>query len=124
MKHILLTILLIVPSLCVLGFDVSNLITASNYQCLKNNGAKFAVVNAMRSNGTINVFATNNIRNAQQAFLPTDIYIQLCFSQNPYDQVNQLLSSIDSNLYSRVWIEVAFNSEGSCNWSTDQTKNC
>ena len=124
MKHIILAILLVIPSLCVLGLDVTNPITSSNFQCLKNNGANFVVVDAWTGNGSINGNANSNLRNARQTNLPTDIYMQPCASMDPTSQVNQLLSSIPPSLYTRVWIDVAYNNVSSCAWGTNYTSNC
>lgn len=90
-KLTILALLLVAPCFCVLGVDVTSLLSVSNYQCLRNNQAEFVVVNAMEGNGSANINATYNLRNARLANLPTDIYIVPCASLDPVDQVNALM---------------------------------
>jgi hypothetical protein len=53
MKYLLIAVLIIVPSLCVLGVDVSQLFPTSAYQCLKNNGYHFVIPRGYYSYGAV-----------------------------------------------------------------------
>lgn len=47
-----------------------------------------------------------------------------CSSKPPKDQVDDLISSISSRLYGRIWIKVEANPAYSCSWGRDHSINC
>ena len=55
LTYLTLLLLIIAPSLCVLGVDVSQLFPTSAYQCLKNAGYHFVVPRGYYSYGAVDV---------------------------------------------------------------------
>ena len=106
LKLYLVGLLLIAPSLCVLGVDVSQLFSTSTYQCMKNNGYTFAIIRGYCSYGGVDPNIVSNLNNARGAGLITDIYMFPCRGKNATAQVQSMVSGISSNLYGTVWIDV------------------
>ena len=98
--------LILVPSLCVLGVDVSQLFTTSTYQCMKNNGYQFAIIRGYYSYGAVDVNVVHNLQNAKAAGLITDIYMFPCRGKSASAQVDQMMAAISGSLYGMVWLDV------------------
>lgn len=106
MKLYILAALLLVPSLCVLGVDVSQLFSTSTYQCIKNSGYQFAIIRGYCSYGGVDAHVVNNLQNAKAAGLITDIYMFPCRGKSASAQVDQMVAAISANLYGMVWVDV------------------
>lgn len=124
MKYLLLALLLVVPSLCVLGVDVSQPFSTATYQCMKNNGYIFAIMRGYCSFGGVDSHIIENLNNARAAGLITDIYMFPCRSKSATAQVDQMTAAISGNLYGMVWIDVETNPSPGCGWGTDYNSNC
>ena len=105
-KAYLVAVLLIVPSLCVLGVDVSQLFSTATYQCMRNNGYEFAIIRGYCSFGGLDSNIVANLNNAKAAGLITDIYMFPCRGKSASAQVDQMIAGIPGNLYGMVWIDV------------------
>jgi hypothetical protein len=124
MKMMLAILLLVVPSLCVLGVDVSQLFPVSAYQCLKNNGYHFAIIRGYYSFGAVDVHVVDNLHNAKAAGLTTDIYMFPCRSKSASAQVDQMMAAISGSLYGMVWLDIETNESPNCGWGTNYAANC
>ena len=124
MRYILAAVLLIVPALCTLGVDVSQLFSTSTYQCIKNNGYTFAIIRGYCSYGGVDSNIISNLNNARAAGLITDIYMFPCRGKSASAQVDQMMTAISSNLYGMVWIDVENNPSPGCGWGSDYNGNC
>ena len=124
LKLFLLATLLIVPSLSVLGVDVSQLFSTSTYQCMKTNGYYFAILRGYCSYGGVDAHITSNLQNAKAAGLVTDIYMFPCRGKSSTSQVDQMMAAISSSSYGMVWIDVETNPSSGCGWGKDYTANC
>jgi len=124
MRQIVLLLLLLVPSLCVLGVDVSQLFSTSTYQCMKSNGYEFAIIRGYCSYGGPDGNVVQNLNNAKAAGMITDIYMFPCRSKSGTSQVDQMISAIPSNLYGMVWVDVETNPSPGCGWGSDYNGNC
>lgn len=123
-KLCLLSLILVVPSLCVLGVDVSQLFSTATYQCIKNNGYSFVIIRGYCSFGGLDNNAVSNLNNARAAGLITDIYMFPCRGKSATAQVDQMMAAISNNLYGMVWIDVETNPSSGCGWGSDHTGNC
>ena len=119
-----LLIALIVPSLCVLGVDVSQLFSTSTYQCMKNNGYSFVIIRGWYSFGAVDKNVVSNLNNAKAAGLITDIYMFPCRGKSATAQVDEMMSSISGSLYGMIWIDVETNPSSGCGWGKDYAANC
>jgi GH25 family lysozyme M1 (1,4-beta-N-acetylmuramidase) len=124
MKQFLLVFLFIIPSLCVLGVDVSQLFSTATYQCIKNSGYTFASIRGYCSYGGVDANIVSNLNNARAAGLITDIYMFPCRGKSASAQVDQMVSAIAGNLYGMVWIDVETNPSSGCGWGADHNGNC
>ena len=105
-QALLLAVLLVVPTISVLGVDVSQLFSTSTYQCMKNNGYTFAIIRGYCSYGGVDANIISNLNNARAAGLITDIYMFPCRGKSASAQVDQMMSAISSNLYGMVWLDI------------------
>jgi GH25 family lysozyme M1 (1,4-beta-N-acetylmuramidase) len=124
MKYLLVAVLLIVPSLSVLGVDVSQLFSTSTYQCMKNSGYHFVVPRAYHSYGGVDTNAVQNLQNAKAAGLVTDVYLFPCKSKSASAQVDQMVAAVASNLYGMIWLDIETNTSPGCGWGTDYESSC
>jgi hypothetical protein len=124
LKIILLALLLAVPSLCVLGVDISQHFATSTYQCFKNSGHTFVSVRGYCSFGGVDANVVSNLNNARAAGMITDIYMFPCRGKSATAQVDQMVAAISNNLYGMVWVDVETNPSTGCGWGTDHTGNC
>lgn len=79
-KLLLIFLLLVLPSLCALGVDVTQLVLTSTFTCIKNAGFSFAIPRAYTSFG-VDPNVQRNLMNARAAGLTTDIYMSPCRSR-------------------------------------------
>jgi GH25 family lysozyme M1 (1,4-beta-N-acetylmuramidase) len=119
-----LLLLLIIPTLCTLGVDVSQLFTTSTYQCIKNGGHSFVIIRAYQSNGQVDAHAVSNLNNAKAAGLKTDVYFFPCRGKSATAQVDQMVAAISSSLYGTIWLDIETNPSSGCGWSSDHNSNC
>ena len=70
-----------------MGVDVSMLVSASTYQCMKNSGAKFAIARGYCSFGGPDAHVIQNLQNAKSVGLNTDIYMFPCRGKSAQSQV-------------------------------------
>jgi hypothetical protein len=124
MKVFLLGLLLVIPSLCVLGVDVSQLFSTSTYTCIKNAGYSYVIPRGYCSYGGVDANIHSNLNNARAAGLSTDIYMFPCRGKSATSQVDQMVSAIAGNLYGTVWIDVETNPSSGCGWGSDHNGNC
>lgn len=124
LKLCILLALVVAPTLCVLGVDVSQLFSTSTYQCMKNSGYQFAIIRGYCSYGGVDAHVVNNLQNAKAAGLITDIYMFPCRGKSASAQVDQMVAAISANLYGMVWIDVETNPSPGCGWGTDYNGNC
>jgi hypothetical protein len=123
-KLYLLVALIVVPSLCTLGVDVSQLFPTSTYQCMKNNGYTFVILRGYCSFGGMDTNAVSNLNNARAAGMITDIYMFPCRGKSGSAQVDQMVAGISNNLYGMVWVDVETNPSTGCGWGNDYNGNC
>jgi hypothetical protein len=124
MKYLLIAVLILAPTLCYLGVDVSQLFPTSAYQCLKNNGYSFVIPRAYYCYGAVDVHVVQTLQNARAAGMVTDIYMFPCKSKSASAQVDQMMAAISSNLYGMVWLDIETNPATGCGWGTDYASNC
>jgi GH25 family lysozyme M1 (1,4-beta-N-acetylmuramidase) len=124
MRQVLLVLLLVLPALCTLGVDISQLFSTSTYTCMKNAGYTFAIPRGYCSFGGLDANIHNNLNNARAAGLATDIYMFPCRGKSATAQVDQMIAGIPSNLYGTVWIDVETNPSAGCGWGSDHAGNC
>ena len=124
LKILLICILLIIPSLCVLGLDISDSMSVSTFQCFKTNGYQFVIIRGFRSYGAVDPYVISNINNAKSAGLIADIYMFPCRGKTASSQVDALFSGVPSSAYGMVWIDVENNPSSGCAWGKDYTSNC
>ena len=59
------------------------------------------------------------------AGLKTDVYMFPCRGKNATAQAHELIDSIPSDLYSRVWLDIESNPSPGCSWGDHNgTSNC
>jgi hypothetical protein len=121
---LLLILALAVPSLCVLGVDVSQLFSTSTYQCMKNAGYQFVIPRGYYSYGAVDVNVVNNLNNARAAGMITDVYLFPCRGKSASAQVDQMVAAIPGNLYGMIWLDVETNPSSGCGWGTNYPSNC
>jgi len=108
------------------GVDVSSLVTTGAWNCLKNNGSKFAIVRIYRSNGRPDRAAPTTIKNARLAGLKVEAYIYPCYQCDvPRCQVQAALGNLKKHnvSVSQVWIAVVSPDHDSQHWSHTATEN-
>jgi GH25 family lysozyme M1 (1,4-beta-N-acetylmuramidase) len=124
MKQSLLVLLLVLPSLCLLGVDVSDLLQAPTYACIKNSNYNFAIPRAFTTYGGVDPNVHTNLNNARSVGLATDIYIHPCKGKEASVQVDQIMAIIPAMLFDTVWIKVETNPTPGCSWDANFASNC
>ncbi len=124
MKQVFLFLLLVLPSLCAHGVDISQLLSTSTYTCIKNAGFSFAIPRAYQSFGAVDPNVHKNLENARAAGLSTDVYMFPCRGKSANAQVDQLVAGVPTNLYGTIWIDVETNPSSGCGWGSDHAGNC
>jgi hypothetical protein len=124
MKWLLAILLVVVPSLCVLGVDVSQPFSTATYQCMKNNGYTYVIMRGWYSFGSVDVHVVDNLRNAKAAGMITDIYMFPCRSKSASAQVDQMMADISGSLYGMIWLDIETNESPNCGWGTNYNGNC
>lgn len=103
-----------------LGVDVSTLISAENFECLKQKGYQHAIIRAYRSVGVVDRNSVATVSNAWAAgFASVDVYLFPCFQCGyPKSQVRAMVDYLGSSRYGMIWIDVEEN-----DWSSDVAAN-
>ena len=76
------------------------------------------IVRAYTDMGSVEDSAIANLRFLQNIGIPGDIYMGSCRGRDATMQANDMLDSIPSNLYNKVWIVVQKNQNQGCSWSS------
>ena len=104
---------LLSSALATYGFDHSvyqGAVSVSSYQCLKNNGKQFAILQAQQSNGSINQYAYTQYTNAKAAGIQyIDWYIFPTINQSASGQVTNTINYLKNNGLlntNMIWIDV------------------
>ena len=124
LKILALLVLLLVPSLALLGVDISQHFATSTYTCFKNNNYHYVIIRGYCSYGGVDANVVSNLNNARSAGLTTDIYMFPCRGKSANAQVDQMVSAISGNLYGTVWVDVETNPSSGCGWGSDHAANC
>lgn len=111
------------------GYDIVGPLTQTAFGCLLNLnsslGNSYVYVRADTDSGTVDPNAAPTLQNAQAGGLSTSIYMKLCRGSDPANQVGAILSGIDSNLYSILWLKAEPNNAVGCSWTGySQADNC
>jgi hypothetical protein len=113
------------------GYDIVGPLTKTAFGCLLNLNSSLGINSYVyvradsHSPGIIDQHATQTLINAQSAGLSTSIYLKLCRQSDPAQQVASILSQINSNLYSVLWIKAEPNDAPGCGWDGfSQQDNC
>jgi GH25 family lysozyme M1 (1,4-beta-N-acetylmuramidase) len=116
----LLFLCLSVPSLATLGVDVNDIISTSQFSCMKSNGYVFAIPRGYRSNGVVDSDVVTNIKNAWAGGMTeVDVYLFPCVPcGNPAGQATALVNAIKGQKYGVVWIDIEVYA-----WSSSLTAN-
>eukprot|EP01132_Coremiostelium_polycephalum_P007377 gene7377-9061_t len=106
-----------------LGVDISQESTITNFQCLSENGYKFAIIRCSRSNGLLDVNCPHSIYNAWAGGMQyVDIYIFPCYRcGDGYGQMQNMTSFVEGYeaKYGMVWIDIELPQY----WSNDTELN-
>ena len=110
--------------LAVAGIDLSYFqgdVSQASWNCLKQSGKSFAVIQAQLGSGTINPYVANNIKRAKAAGIDyVDVYIFPDINRDPAEQVQATINFINQNgagnLFGEIWLDI----EGPQYW----TSNC
>eukprot|EP00767_Chilomastix_cuspidata_P000722 gnl/Chilomastix_cuspidata/12.p1 GENE.gnl/Chilomastix_cuspidata/12~~gnl/Chilomastix_cuspidata/12.p1 ORF type:complete len:227 (-),score=22.48 gnl/Chilomastix_cuspidata/12:38-688(-) len=104
---------LIAISFATTGFDLSYFqgsVSQSSFECLYNDGYRFGILQAQRSNGKYNSYAKTQYNNAKNAgFKNVDWYIFPDMDKDAYDQVSSTISSLKSDGLldgNMIWIDI------------------
>eukprot|EP01129_Flabellula_baltica_P017318 TRINITY_DN9566_c0_g1_i1.p1 TRINITY_DN9566_c0_g1~~TRINITY_DN9566_c0_g1_i1.p1 ORF type:complete len:220 (-),score=52.09 TRINITY_DN9566_c0_g1_i1:17-655(-) len=106
---VLLTVLLLVQlGESTYGVDVSQLVSQSQFECLRGRGFNFAIPRGYQSGGRVDPNVVANIRNAKAAGMAhVDVYLFPCVKcGNPEGQVRALMDHIRGEPYGMVWLDV------------------
>eukprot|EP01116_Phalansterium_solitarium_P017426 TRINITY_DN4290_c0_g1_i2.p1 TRINITY_DN4290_c0_g1~~TRINITY_DN4290_c0_g1_i2.p1 ORF type:complete len:214 (-),score=80.96 TRINITY_DN4290_c0_g1_i2:160-801(-) len=105
------------------GVDVSQPTSTSSFQCMRNQGAEFAIVRAWESIGQFDSAAPGSVAAAHAAGIPyVDVYMFPCPScGNPTGQMANLVNDLKSHgvSYGMIWLDI----EGPQYWSSDKQAN-
>ena len=117
-RLILLLLSLTVPSLAVLGVDVSSL--TSSFSCLHSSGYNFAIVRGYQSSGNVDPNVVQNIKNARAGGMANvDVYLFPCVPcGNPSGQATSLVNAIKGQNYGMVWVDIEIYA-----WSSNLSSN-
>ncbi|KAA0146913.1 hypothetical protein FNF31_01412 [Cafeteria roenbergensis] len=107
------------------GMDVSALVTADQYKCLKGKGIDFSIVRAWRSYGGFDSNARASVSNAWAGGMKNvDVYLFPCTSKSASDQVAGTVSGMKGVKYGQIWIDVETNPSSGCGWGSNLAQNC
>ena len=108
------------------GVDISQLLSVSTGQCLKNAGYNHVIVRGYCSYGAVDSNVCSSLKNAQAAGITTrDVYMFPCptCSSSAASQVNALVSYLTNNCNSawtkKIWLDI----EGTQYWYSNTTTN-
>ncbi|EFC38524.1 predicted protein [Naegleria gruberi] len=105
-----------------LGLDLSYFqgdVSQSSWNCLKQSGREFAIIQAQLSTGRVNPYVANDINRAKAAGIKyVDIYIFPNINEDAAAQVQNTVNFIKSNgaTFGQIWLDI----EGPQYW----TNNC
>ena len=116
--RLLFICLLSLPALSKHGVDIENAVVFTTIQCLVSAGVEFMAVRAYTDMGSIEDSAIANLRFIQNIGIPGDIYMGSCRGRDATMQANDMLDSIPSNLYNKVWITVQKTQNQGCSWGS------
>jgi GH25 family lysozyme M1 (1,4-beta-N-acetylmuramidase) len=122
---LLLLLSLLACSNCAFGVDVSQLFSAENYTCMKNNNITFVVARGFCSFGGMDTHAVQSLTNIKNAGLKGDTYMFPCRGKSATEQAAAIVAGIPATLYETIWIDVETNPSPGCSWSGhDSASNC
>ena len=131
MTPFLFLTLVVLACLCLrgtatLGTDVSTLVSASAYSCLKSNGYSFTTIRAYCSGGHTDPNAVATIANAWsggQNYVDAYIFpcVASCAASGPSakQQIKDTHSYLSNSKYGMLWLDI----EGPQYWFSDTSKN-
>ncbi|KAF0977292.1 hypothetical protein FDP41_003945 [Naegleria fowleri] len=108
-----------------LGLDLSYFqgdVPQSSWNCLKQNGREFAIIQAQTQSGHVNPYIVNDINRAKAAGIQyVDIYIFPNVNMDPAEQVRNTVNFVKQNggSFGQIWIDV----EGPQYWSSNCNNN-
>ena len=77
------------------------------------------------SNGTFDINAITNVRNANAAGIPrVDVYLSPCRNKSAESQVSDVVYLMNGESYGWIWLRIEDNPSPSCGWGTDYDSNC
>lgn len=71
-----------------MGVDISQPFSTATYQCMHNNGVRFAIPRGYCSYGGVDAHVKDNLNSAKAAGLITDIYMFPCRGKSAAAQAN------------------------------------
>ena len=123
MFAILTTLAVLGTAAAYKGVDVSQRTYTSNFQCMKSNGASFAIVRVYQSSGHTDSNGPATIKDAWSGGMShVDGYIFPCYScGNPAKQMDDTVNALKNAgaKYGMLWIDV----EGTQYWSSNSQNN-
>jgi len=115
-------LLFVAVALCANGVDISDAVSTSGFQCLKQQGYSFAIVRCFRSTGSVDPNCASNVANAHSAGMSNvDIYVFPCpkCSSSGSAQIATTLAYTQQNgvKFSTMWLDI----EGSQYWGSQSS---
>lgn len=108
------------------GFDISEPLSVSNAQCMKDLTYDFVSVRAWHSYGAVDTAACGSLKNAKTAGITTrDVYMFPCptcsaSARTQIDtMINYLTSNCDSAWSGKIWLDI----EGTQYWYSSYSTN-
>ncbi|KAK0394965.1 hypothetical protein QR680_001033 [Steinernema hermaphroditum] len=102
----------VATSLATIGLDSTDSISVSGFNCLHNDGYRFFLGRAWRSNGEYDYTGIQNIKNARAAgWIYVDAYIFPCLASHCAAPGNQVLATIDKlraegAQFGMLWLDI------------------
>lgn len=108
--------ILIYTTSAIEGIDTSTLMPSSTYQCIKQSGNLFAIIQTTLQNGTFDANTPQNLYNAASGGLLTDIKMIPCRGRSAISQTEEILARLKVELWNTLWVEVRKNTAAGCEW--------
>uniref|UniRef100_A0A0N5AJI7 Lysozyme n=1 Tax=Syphacia muris TaxID=451379 RepID=A0A0N5AJI7_9BILA len=111
-------------TLATTGFDASQAVSTSQFQCLWNNNYRFFIARVYKSYGAVDNTGIQNIKNANAAgWVYTDGYIFPCHSSTCKSAKAQVRDAVNAlrnagAKFGQIWIDVEIY-----NWGSDKNYN-
>lgn len=86
--------ILIYTTSAIEGIDTSTLMPSSTYQCIKQSGNLFAIIQTTLQNGTFDGNTPQNLYNAASGGLLTDIKMIPCRGRSAISQTEEILARL------------------------------